>query len=583
MKRFEEQGNEDFLNKKGITLIALVITIIVLLILAGITMATLSGDNGIIENAQKAKENQEISEEKEIIELATVETMKVSKHGDLEEKELQNALNKLTDEGKTEVIDAVDNFEVLFKESQRCYEVDKDGNVEFLQILKQIKNAGDFTKGGTLNGSEEKPYKIECIEDLVALSYSVNGIEVSNGNLNMTSTYKTFSNEYIILERNLNFVSKLSYEDASRKDYGDINGNGKVEELIVELTTEKGWISIGGYTGSKNTGDGFSGNFIGNNKTIKNMYIYNEEPISKVGLFGLYSQGNIENLGVTGTIYCNADSTGGIIGGLFNKEVSVTNCYYNGKIDNISISGRTGGIIGDCSQAKVNINKCCSKGKIIGHNTKNNTNVGGIVAHAQNSTLKIENSYNEANIEGTDRVGGILGQGSKSEIYNCYNIGEIKGDNDIGGIVGRTFQYIERCYNTAKVTGNNSQIGGIAGSTFNSSKIYQSYNEGIITSNGRTGGILGSNPSVAATNMIIEQCYNKGEISGASSWCGGICGGVGANYAKIINCYNIGKVSTGIAVGTGYISTGKIVGCYNIGEVTSKFGITDGRRLGSNL
>ena len=35
-------------NSKGITLIALVITIIVLLILAGITIATLTGDNGII-------------------------------------------------------------------------------------------------------------------------------------------------------------------------------------------------------------------------------------------------------------------------------------------------------------------------------------------------------------------------------------------------------------------------------------------------------------------------------------------------------------------------------------------------------
>lgn len=38
----------------GITLIALVITIIVLLILAGVTIATLTGDNGILTNANKA-------------------------------------------------------------------------------------------------------------------------------------------------------------------------------------------------------------------------------------------------------------------------------------------------------------------------------------------------------------------------------------------------------------------------------------------------------------------------------------------------------------------------------------------------
>ena len=42
-------------NNKGITLIALVITIIVLLILAGITIAMLTGDNGLLTKANDAK------------------------------------------------------------------------------------------------------------------------------------------------------------------------------------------------------------------------------------------------------------------------------------------------------------------------------------------------------------------------------------------------------------------------------------------------------------------------------------------------------------------------------------------------
>ena len=41
-------------NARGITLIALVITIIVLLILAGVTIAALSGDNGILKRATEA-------------------------------------------------------------------------------------------------------------------------------------------------------------------------------------------------------------------------------------------------------------------------------------------------------------------------------------------------------------------------------------------------------------------------------------------------------------------------------------------------------------------------------------------------
>ena len=44
-------------NERGITLVALVITVIVLIILAGVTLSTLVGDNGIITKAQEAKQN----------------------------------------------------------------------------------------------------------------------------------------------------------------------------------------------------------------------------------------------------------------------------------------------------------------------------------------------------------------------------------------------------------------------------------------------------------------------------------------------------------------------------------------------
>ena len=60
-------------EKKGITLIALVITIIVLLILAGVTIAALSGDNGILQNAARAKEETEKAEEDELIKLTITE------------------------------------------------------------------------------------------------------------------------------------------------------------------------------------------------------------------------------------------------------------------------------------------------------------------------------------------------------------------------------------------------------------------------------------------------------------------------------------------------------------------------------
>ena len=43
-------------QQKGITLVALIITIIVLLILAGVTISLVLGDNGILNHAQDAGE-----------------------------------------------------------------------------------------------------------------------------------------------------------------------------------------------------------------------------------------------------------------------------------------------------------------------------------------------------------------------------------------------------------------------------------------------------------------------------------------------------------------------------------------------
>ena len=54
-----------FNKNKGITLIALVVTIIVLLILAGITINMLTSDNGIIKKALEAKQETEAAQEEE--------------------------------------------------------------------------------------------------------------------------------------------------------------------------------------------------------------------------------------------------------------------------------------------------------------------------------------------------------------------------------------------------------------------------------------------------------------------------------------------------------------------------------------
>lgn len=85
-------------RNEGITLIALVVTIIVLLILAGISIAMLSGNNGILQRATEAKQD---TERQSIIEQARIDVLGYqadNKGGDLDKTQLKSVLDKFFDE-----------------------------------------------------------------------------------------------------------------------------------------------------------------------------------------------------------------------------------------------------------------------------------------------------------------------------------------------------------------------------------------------------------------------------------------------------------------------------------------------------
>ena len=80
-------------RNKGITLIALVITIIVLLILAGVAIAMLSGENGILKKAADAKTNTGKSSEEEQVRLAALSAL-AADNGNIGTEKYYEALNK---------------------------------------------------------------------------------------------------------------------------------------------------------------------------------------------------------------------------------------------------------------------------------------------------------------------------------------------------------------------------------------------------------------------------------------------------------------------------------------------------------
>ena len=85
-------------RQKGITLIALVITIIILIILAGVSISLIGGQDGIISKAQEAKEKSRASQIKEAVELASitnaVEENKVTKASIIAELQAKGQLTE---------------------------------------------------------------------------------------------------------------------------------------------------------------------------------------------------------------------------------------------------------------------------------------------------------------------------------------------------------------------------------------------------------------------------------------------------------------------------------------------------------
>lgn len=125
----------DLKEKGGITILALTITIIILLILAGISIAMLTGDNGLIRNAVSVKEQVEIDGEKEILEQSVVIAMGKGKYGNIEKDKLDNELDKNLGENNYTSEKVNEGIEVTIN-SKRIYLIDKDGNVTEFSGIK---------------------------------------------------------------------------------------------------------------------------------------------------------------------------------------------------------------------------------------------------------------------------------------------------------------------------------------------------------------------------------------------------------------------------------------------------------------
>ena len=369
------------LKENGITLIALVITIIVLLILSGVSIAMLTGENGILTQAHNAKEETTVAEEEEKINMAV-------------------AGSSISDNGFVEMIN-----EKIFKQELQNQFGNEEINVE------PIKD-GSFVV--TIEDTKRKYY----VNNDKTVINDENIIEINN-----LDELETFRN---------NVNKGNTYE-------------GKVVLLTNDITLNDEWTPIGKYDSNSSNPDdtinkSFMGIFDGKFHKISNLNINSTEKAK--GLFALVKGGTVKNIGIeSGNISSNS-TVGGIVGYAYDNA-KIVNCYnkanititgrYAGGIigyakNNVSIENcynsgiitgeyNVGGICGELNNGK--ILNCYNVGSVSGTTTNSNV-IGGISSRIVENCI-IMNSYSVGIISSVNEplsnlTGAIIGTNGNASI-----------------------------------------------------------------------------------------------------------------------------------------------------------------------
>ena len=465
--------------------------------------------------------------------------------------------------------------------------------------------ADSFESGA---GTESSPFIIKTAEQLAYLAQSTN-----SGN-NYKGKYFKLDNDIV-----------LNTEDAFSYDAFGFACDA------AEDKTPNTWTPIG------NSSNTFSGVFDGDGHKIIGIYINSQS--SNQGFFGHCSNATVKNLGVTDGYIKGIGNIGGVVASnnSSNGTATVSNCYNNCAINctgqaNYN-SSAVGGVVGfngvytgnnsisDCYNAGLVKSSFANAGGVVGYNylQHNNNgessisncyntgivkssadNAGGIVGYIDvhgevnmgcPKSLRIYGCYNDGEVSGASKVGGIVGYHYATKAFEkgrnisyCYNNGIVSGSSSVGGIIGYVYHFeksstltVNNCYNTGIINCSGSSSGGIVGccesySTSSTSdiKVEKCYNIGEINGKSTVGGIAGS-------NGVLNCCYNSGTVTGTQGSVGGVVGSFSAPCRNITNCYNSGTVSGTSYVGgvAGSFGNGRMDAyyknsvnrCYNIGTV----------------
>ena len=246
-------------SEKGITLIALVITIIVLLILAAVSIAMLTGENGILKKASTAKEKHLIAQYEEELNLCIME-MQTDELGTLTMEKLIEKLPQYiqasqpgeqcewnTDQTSEEPTGTYKGYE---------FKVDKNKKAQITEKATGIMISCSVEPSGYTNQNVTATIKITCNEGI----QSIKQIEPKEEPIPASGTEKTIVKEnigenttfkYEVIDSKGNKDTKVAQVTNIDKDAptsctitANVNDDGVIE---VTATAEDAESGIGKY------------------------------------------------------------------------------------------------------------------------------------------------------------------------------------------------------------------------------------------------------------------------------------------------------------------------------------------------
>lgn len=533
-------------KEKGITLVALIITIIILVILAAVSISAIVKPNNLLEHAMTAaqKHGEQAAREKLEISLVYIKSYQSTDSENYNEYEYLD--NKLIEYGIKPTIPLGNVVEV----DGWSFQIDRDkliidsnlGNgtqSDKIQIALKSEISNDYSSSNLFAEISAdinlKEIKIngeivnlpEPIEGKYVISYSVseNGdyiIEATDNNGN----YKTANIKVVELTEDMEIWNKDDLELFRRKvAEGRTFANRKVSvmaDIEVNGTEENQWVPI----------ERFAGIFEGNNNSIKKIYINSSN--NYVGLFStIIEEGTIRNIKLEDANITGNNYTGGIVGYVQSAGV-INNCSITGTVAGNSC---TGGIVGSANDSNSNIENCKVYANVKGSNC-----VGGIVGRSERTVVNC-GMYGDTTATASLEclTGGVVGELVSHYIYGCVNKGNVNANDYLGGIVGevRSGSYVSYCYNTGNVTGGlnsrgSSVAGGIVGETYGD--INYCFALGTITGNGEyVGGIIGA-ASGYINCVYLKGCadvYRNGVFVGVHAWDNNRSGGLYGSLERI--------------------------------------------------